>query len=70
MEEEFIHLDSVAFYEDDFELHPEEFKILLQDMHEEYDLIDVKPLLKFAEELEAYEICIIIKDFEKNVLGK
>jgi hypothetical protein len=65
-----IDLNHIAFYEEDFLLHPEEFKILLQDMHDEYDIVDVKPLLEFAIELEAYEICTIIVDFEKEFIKK
>lgn len=65
-----FNLDYVEFYEDDFLLHPEEFKILLNDMHKEFELSDVKPLLEYAEELEAYEICRVIIDFENEHIKK
>lgn len=62
--------DYVEFYEDDFDMSDSDFIELLHDMHTEFDLMDLKPLLAYAEELEAYEKCIIIKKFQEEYIDK
>ena len=65
-------MDIIEFYEGELELleTPEAFKQWLYDMHEEFDLYDVSELLKYYEEIESYEICSIIRDFQKNELNE
>ena len=62
--------DFVTFYESDFEMKDSDFIELLHDMHTEFDLMDLKPLLEYAEELEEYEKCIIIKKFQEEYIDK
>lgn len=66
MEEDFF----VEFYDDELNLPPDEFKELLYELHLEYNLEDVTNLLKHFEEVENYELCRVVKDFQDDELKK
>lgn len=58
----------LEFYEAELEQlkTPLMLKVYLTEIHEEFELTDLSDLIRYFEEIEEYEKCIVVRDFAKE----